>query len=312
MARRMCDWSTAPSSAEGRSSWSRTATTQVTMSATATATATPNTESAGPRRSRCSTRPECAPSNRPQAAHDGGHPHQRDQGDRRLGRGAVDELLPPDGARKRAEVEAEQQPAEGEDLDGCTQAQPVDPRQCHDHEQHVVDPVHRGRSFPTCGSPHAAPRPGVRRRSRGTGPGGVVGWRSWPRSWSCWRRSSAPATSWPGPRCPPTTPMTRPPPPRPVSPWPSCGRALTAEVVGHPQLLADELHVPGDGPGQRDRALGGGHLSPDGILVSFEEMDAILEIDLDNHVAVVQPGVTLEELNLASRRARARLPGLPR
>jgi hypothetical protein len=44
---------------------SRTATTHVTMSATTTATATPNTESAGPRRSRCSTRPERAPSNRP-------------------------------------------------------------------------------------------------------------------------------------------------------------------------------------------------------------------------------------------------------
>ncbi len=36
---------------------------------------------------------------------------------------------------------------------------------------------------------------------------------------------------------------------------------------------------------------------PDGILVSFERMNEILEIDTDNHVAVVQPGVTLEELD---------------
>ncbi|WP_199432409.1 FAD-binding oxidoreductase [Qaidamihabitans albus] len=36
---------------------------------------------------------------------------------------------------------------------------------------------------------------------------------------------------------------------------------------------------------------------PDGLLVSFERMNAILEIDTTNHVAVVQPGVTLSELD---------------
>jgi glycolate oxidase len=39
---------------------------------------------------------------------------------------------------------------------------------------------------------------------------------------------------------------------------------------------------------------------PDGILVSFERMDRILEIDTQNHVAVVQPGVTLDELDKAT------------
>ena len=39
---------------------------------------------------------------------------------------------------------------------------------------------------------------------------------------------------------------------------------------------------------------------PDGILVSFERMDQILEIDTDNHVAVVQPGVTLAQLDEAT------------
>jgi glycolate oxidase len=37
-----------------------------------------------------------------------------------------------------------------------------------------------------------------------------------------------------------------------------------------------------------------------GIVVSFERMDRILEIDLANHVAVVQPGVTLDELDAAT------------
>ena len=37
-----------------------------------------------------------------------------------------------------------------------------------------------------------------------------------------------------------------------------------------------------------------------GILISFERMKQILEIDLQNHVAVVQPGVTLDELDKAT------------
>ncbi|MEJ7584595.1 MAG: FAD-binding oxidoreductase, partial [Acidimicrobiales bacterium] len=37
----------------------------------------------------------------------------------------------------------------------------------------------------------------------------------------------------------------------------------------------------------------------DGIVVSFERMDRIIEIDLANHVAVVQAGVTLEQLDEA-------------
>jgi glycolate oxidase len=34
-----------------------------------------------------------------------------------------------------------------------------------------------------------------------------------------------------------------------------------------------------------------------GIVVSFEAMNRVLEVDTENHVAVVQPGVTLEQLN---------------
>ena len=36
---------------------------------------------------------------------------------------------------------------------------------------------------------------------------------------------------------------------------------------------------------------------PDGLLVDFRRMAQVLEIDTDNHVAVVQPGVTLQELD---------------
>lgn len=39
---------------------------------------------------------------------------------------------------------------------------------------------------------------------------------------------------------------------------------------------------------------------PDGILVSFERMAQILEIDTENHVALVQPGVTLVQLDEAT------------
>jgi glycolate oxidase len=39
---------------------------------------------------------------------------------------------------------------------------------------------------------------------------------------------------------------------------------------------------------------------PDGILISFERMNRILEIDDQNHVAVVEPGVTLDELDKAT------------
>jgi len=76
---------------------------------------------------------------------------------------------------------------------------------------------------------------------------------------------------------------------------PSC----TAEVAGVLRLC-DELHLPvtarGSGTGLSGAAIPAG----DGLLLSFERMDRILEIDLDNHVAVVEPGVTLDELNAAA------------
>ena len=50
---------------------------------------------------------------------------------------------------------------------------------------------------------------------------------------------------------------------------------------------------------------------PGGVVVSFSRMNRILEIDEKNHVAVVQPGVTLEQLEIELAAARPRLPGPP-
>jgi len=49
----------------------------------------------------------------------------------------------------------------------------------------------------------------------------------------------------------------------------------------------------------------------DGLVVSFERMTEILEIDTANHVAVVQPGVTLAELDEATRAVGLVYPVFP-
>jgi glycolate oxidase len=76
-------------------------------------------------------------------------------------------------------------------------------------------------------------------------------------------------------------------------------RPRSTEEVAAILKVADELHLPVTARGSGTGLSGAAISPPDGILVSFERMKAILEIDLDNHVAVVQPGVTLEELNTA-------------
>jgi glycolate oxidase len=48
-----------------------------------------------------------------------------------------------------------------------------------------------------------------------------------------------------------------------------------------------------------------------GIVVSFERMNAILEIDTENHVAVVQPGVTLAQLDEVTARHGLVYPVFP-
>src|SRR5918998_4898278 len=73
----------------------------------------------------------------------------------------------------------------------------------------------------------------------------------------------------------------------------------TAEVAAVLRV-ADELRVPVTARGSATGLSGAAIPLPDGIVVSFERMASILEIDTENHVAVVQPGVTLAQLDEAT------------
>ncbi len=65
--------------------------------------------------------------------------------------------------------------------------------------------------------------------------------------------------------------------------------------------LANDHGIPVTARGSGTGLSGACIPRADGIVVSFEKMDQILEIDTDNHMAVVQPGVTLDELDEALR-----------
>ncbi len=61
--------------------------------------------------------------------------------------------------------------------------------------------------------------------------------------------------------------------------------------------LTHEHRVPVVARGSGTGLSGAAVPTPGSLLVSFAKMDQILEIDTENHVAVVQPGVTLEQLD---------------
>ena len=67
----------------------------------------------------------------------------------------------------------------------------------------------------------------------------------------------------------------------------------STEEVSHILELANELRVPVTCRGSGTGLSGGATPEPDGILLSFERMAEVIEVDVANHVAVVQPGVTL-------------------
>jgi glycolate oxidase len=73
-------------------------------------------------------------------------------------------------------------------------------------------------------------------------------------------------------------------------------RPGSAEQVASVLALATEHKIPVTARGSGTGLCGASIPRPDGILISFERMNAVLEIDTENHVAVVQPGVTLQEL----------------
>jgi glycolate oxidase len=73
-------------------------------------------------------------------------------------------------------------------------------------------------------------------------------------------------------------------------------RPSSAEEVAAVLRAANETGTPVTARGSGSGLSGSAIPRADGILVSFERMNRVLEIDTENHVAVVQPGVTLREL----------------
>ena len=71
----------------------------------------------------------------------------------------------------------------------------------------------------------------------------------------------------------------------------------TSAQVSAVARIADERRVPLTARGSATGLSGAAIPIPNGIVVSFERMNEILEIDAHNQVAVVEPGVTLEQLD---------------
>jgi glycolate oxidase len=82
----------------------------------------------------------------------------------------------------------------------------------------------------------------------------------------------------------------------PVTPVAVVLPATTAEVA-EVLRVADELGVPVTARGAGTGMSGACVPRPDGIVVSFERMNRIVEVDTDNYVAVVEPGVQLDQLD---------------
>ncbi len=82
----------------------------------------------------------------------------------------------------------------------------------------------------------------------------------------------------------------------PVMPAAVVRPGTTAEVAAI-AAAANEAGVPITARGAGTGLSGAANPRHGGLVVSFERMDAVLEIDQDNHTAVVQPGLTLDRLD---------------
>lgn len=74
----------------------------------------------------------------------------------------------------------------------------------------------------------------------------------------------------------------------------------TAEEVSKLLMAATEHSVPVTARGSGSGLSGAARPREGGMVISFERMNAVLEIDTINQVAVVQPGITLTELDTAT------------
>ena len=77
-------------------------------------------------------------------------------------------------------------------------------------------------------------------------------------------------------------------------------KPATAEEVSQLLIVASEHGTPVTARGSGSGLSGAARPREDGLLISFERMNAVLEVDVTNQVAVVQPGVTLTELDAAT------------
>jgi glycolate oxidase len=77
-------------------------------------------------------------------------------------------------------------------------------------------------------------------------------------------------------------------------------KPATAEEVAQLLKAAAEHQVPVTARGSGTGLSGAATPRAGGLVISFERMNAILEVDTTNQVAVVQPGVTLTELDAAT------------
>ncbi len=80
-------------------------------------------------------------------------------------------------------------------------------------------------------------------------------------------------------------------------------KPATADEVAALLTVATEEGLPVTARGSGCGLSGAAQPVAGGLLISFERMNAVLEIDADNHVAVVQPGVTLTELDARTAEA---------
>jgi len=85
----------------------------------------------------------------------------------------------------------------------------------------------------------------------------------------------------------------------PVVPLAVVRPADTAEVAAV-LAIADETGTPVTARGMGTGMSGACRPREDGVVVAFDRMNRILEIDTANHTATVQPGVTLAELDAAT------------
>lgn len=74
-------------------------------------------------------------------------------------------------------------------------------------------------------------------------------------------------------------------------------KPASAQEVSALLMAAAEHEVPVTARGSGSGLSGAARPRADGLLISFERMNAVLEVDAGNQVAVVQPGVTLAELD---------------